>query len=102
MIVTSDVVVFANIDSPENPTVLDAIPMFQIDEIKLWDSKGEPRSEEEIQGCKQEMQVGPISADDEDKMKKGPSKGIDPIRHEKMWNSARKWYCPSLNASVCP
>ena len=102
MIVTSDVLVFASIDSPEKSTVLDAIPMFQIDEIHFWDSNGNPRSEEEIQGIKQNVRIGISSADIEAKKKNGSSKSMGGIRHDTMWQSTRKWCFPSLNASIYP
>ena len=94
--------VFASIDNPEKSTVLDAIPMFQIDEIIFWDSNSDPRSEEEIQGIKQDVRIGTSSADIEAKKKNGSSKSMGGIRHDTMWQSTRKWCFLSLIASICP
>lgn len=59
VIISSKVIIFAKTIGPDDTAeVLDAIPMFEIEEIRIWDADGIPRSDKETQGFKRAQHVG--------------------------------------------
>ena len=52
VIASNKVIIFAKTDSTEEAAILDAIPLFQVEEIRIWDDNGVPRSAKETQDFK--------------------------------------------------
>ena len=61
VIVSNDAIIFAKTNSSDESTVLDAIPMFHIDEIMFRDANGDSKSDKETRDFKSENYDGPRS-----------------------------------------